>query len=76
MSTDIEKLYENLLQLSDNERAEMAASLIDSLDTTRDSNVEASWEKEIERRLKEIDEGAVEMVSWPDARRMILKDSD
>ncbi|MCB0324720.1 MAG: addiction module protein [Bdellovibrionales bacterium] len=76
MSTDLEKLYQNLLTLSDKDRAEMAASLIDSLDSVRDADVEAAWENEIERRLLEIDQGTVKMISWPDARRMILRDSD
>lgn len=76
MSTDIEKLYEDLLQLSEDERARMAVSLIDSLDSVRDSAVEAHWQAEIAKRLSELDNGSVETVPWPDARRMILKDKD
>ncbi len=76
MSTNIEKLYEDLLQLSEDERAQVAASLIDSLDPVRDSNAGAAWEAEIERRLAELDNGSVKIVSWPDARRLILKNTD
>ena len=76
MSTEISKLYQDILKLTDDERAEMAASLIDSLDHVRDSAVEDTWEAEIQRRLAELNNGSVSTVPWPDARRLILKDSD
>ena len=76
MSTEMNKLYQDILKLPDDERAEMAASLIDSLDNVIDSAVEASWESEIQRRLSDFNNGSVSTVPWPDARRLILKDAD
>ena len=33
-----------------------------------DQDIEAAWSKEIERRLAEIDAGAVELIPWEDVR--------
>jgi hypothetical protein len=46
--------------------------LLESLDTTGDAGAEAAWEKEIARRLKELDSPQPHLVSWSDARRQIL----
>lgn len=50
-------LKATLLQLSDNERAELAHLLISSLDDTIDADAEAEWDKELTKRVREIDEG-------------------
>lgn len=76
MINDIEKLYKDILTLPDDARAKMAASLIDSLDHVRDSDAEHQWEAEIRRRLLELDNNSVTPVSWLEARKLILKDSD
>jgi hypothetical protein len=44
-------------------------SLLDSLDQTVDADAESAWEDEIVLRLKELDEGKVELLSWAEARR-------
>jgi putative addiction module component (TIGR02574 family) len=33
-----------------------------------DQDIEATWSKEIERRLAEIDAGSVELIPWDDVR--------
>jgi putative addiction module component (TIGR02574 family) len=50
-------LKATLLQLSTRERAELAHLLISSLDDTIDADAEAEWDKELVRRVKEIEEG-------------------
>lgn len=45
------------------ERAELAGSLIESLDNTSDKSVEAAWDEEIDRRMKDLDSGRVQAVS-------------
>lgn len=65
------RLLENALQLSDQERADLAVSLIDSLDPAVDSDWEAAWDAEIERRVKELDEGSVKTVPWSDVRKRL-----
>jgi putative addiction module component (TIGR02574 family) len=76
MHTTAKQLYDNALALPESERAELAAWLIESLDTDVDDNVNAAWDDEIKRRIEELDSGAVTAVPWPEARRMILGLSD
>ena len=53
-------------------RAALAGTLIDSLDETVDTDAESAWEAEIVMRLKEIDEGKVNLVPWAEARARIV----
>ena len=46
-------------------------TLLDSLDETIDRDAESAWETEIVMRLKEIDEGKVNLVLWAEARARI-----
>jgi hypothetical protein len=43
--------------------------VLDSLGQTVDSDVESAWEDEILRRLKELDEGKVNLLPSAEARR-------
>ena len=49
MTTNAQKLFEQALTLGANDRAELAAQLLASLDEV-EPNVEAAWAAEIERR--------------------------
>lgn len=75
MTKDAEKLLENALALEENERALIAASLIDSLDPGCEAYANESWEREVMNRLKQIESGDTPMVTWTEARRLILKES-
>lgn len=72
MGSQATKLLEEALKLPPEVRAAMAGSLLDSLDTTVDADAEGQWEKEIARRLKDLDASPNRVVSWSDARRKIL----
>jgi putative addiction module component (TIGR02574 family) len=72
MGSDATKLLEAALKLPPEVRAAIAGSLLDSLDTTVDADAEAEWEREIARRLKDLDSSHPHLVSWSDARRKIL----
>ena len=63
------ELLKKALSLPDKERAALAASLIDSLDTTVDDGAEAAWQEEIARRLNEVETGKVKTVPWQEVRR-------
>jgi putative addiction module component (TIGR02574 family) len=65
-------LLKKALSLPVSERADLAGSLIESLDDTQDESVEAAWNEEIARRMADIDSGAVKPVSLEDARRRLL----
>lgn len=64
MVRDIAEFTREALTLPADARAELAGSLLDSLDTERDANVEAVWLDEVQRRSAELDSGAVSAVQW------------
>ena len=65
MSSTIEALEAEALQLTATERARLIERLIASLDI--DPEVEDAWAAEVERRNAEIESGAVSLISGPEA---------
>ena len=63
------ELLKHALNLPEKERAELASSLIDSLDPTVDPDTELAWQHEISRRLAEIENGTVKTIPWNEVRR-------
>jgi putative addiction module component (TIGR02574 family) len=62
MSDMLAELMRKAFQLSDTERAELALSLLESLDGPADPDVEEAWRLEIERRIGQIDRGEVQLI--------------
>ena len=71
MNTATQEILNTALQLPDKERADLAASLIESLDRPFDSDVQAAWAEEIRRRIADLDSGAVKAIPWDEARQAI-----
>ena len=69
MMQEAQKLLKKALALPDKERADLAGSLIDSLDDTFDENAEAAWQEEIIRRLEDVQSGKVKTTSWDQVRQ-------
>jgi putative addiction module component (TIGR02574 family) len=63
------ELLKKALTLPVAERAELAGSLIESLEETDDQSVQAAWDAEISRRMEGLDSGKVKPVSLEEARR-------
>ena len=63
------ELLKHALTLPDKERAELASSLIDSLDPTVDADAEIAWQEEVARRLEEVENGRVKTVPSEEFRR-------
>jgi putative addiction module component (TIGR02574 family) len=76
MNSVAKQLYDSALGLPDSERADLAASLIESLDAGADADVAALWDAEIARRVRDLDSGDVTTVPWAEARRQILGAAD
>lgn len=57
MSLDIKDIAHKALCLPPEERAELAHTLIESLDKSIDDDVNIAWEQEIEKRVNEIKRG-------------------
>ena len=71
MSEEISELLKRALALPAEARAALAGSLLESLDKTVDPAAEEEWQKEIARRIQELDSGKVKPVAWAEARRQI-----
>ncbi|VTT97016.1 Addiction module component, family OS=Rhodopirellula europaea SH398 GN=RESH_04772 PE=4 SV=1: Unstab_antitox [Gemmataceae bacterium] len=68
------ELLPSLLQLTPDDRAELAAQLLNSLDTGTDESADEAWGEEIARRIEEVRRGRVKPVPWAEARAQILAD--
>ena len=68
MTQEATELLQRALALSEEERAELASTLIDSLDTILDPSAEAAWQEEIARRAEELQSGKMKSVSWQTVR--------
>ena len=68
MERDVAEVLRDALALPTEVRAALIDSLISSLDQTVDAATEEAWREEIYRRLQQLDSGAVQLISWEDAR--------
>jgi putative addiction module component (TIGR02574 family) len=71
MTKEAAELLKKALTLPVSERADLAGSLIESLEDTQDESVVAAWDEEVVRRMSDIDSGSVKPVALEDARRRI-----
>ncbi len=67
------ELLQKALSLSDEERAALASSLLESLDAAVDEDVENAWQQEISRRIADLDSGKVKTVPWDEVRARISR---
>ncbi len=68
----VELLLEQALMLDEKARAAIAGALIESLEPRADPDAQAAWDPEIDRRVRQIDEGAVEMTPWSEVRKRLF----
>ena len=63
-----QRLLDQALELSADERAILAAHLWASLERESDPDVEAAWADEIRRRLARIESGEDQLIPWEEVR--------
>lgn len=73
MSGKGQRLLEEALTLPPTERADLAATLLDSLDEGGDEGVEKAWAEEIQRRVEDVESGRVKPIPWSEARERLLQ---
>ena len=71
MPKDAAELLKDALSLPPEGRAALADSLLESLDQEIDADAEQAWLEEIQKRLREIENGAVELLPWEEAERRL-----
>ncbi len=64
MGSSAKRLLNDALQLPEKDRGELAARLLESLDdvTEDPAEVRRAWELELERRVREVQDGTAELV--------------
>src|SRR5579862_3178666 len=62
MTQEAHELLQKALALPENERAELAGSLIASLDASVDQDVDAAWQQEVVHRLHDVQSGKVKTI--------------
>ena len=71
MAEQVSELLKKALALPPEARAALAGSLLESLDENVDASAEEEWNREIARRMEELDSRSVKPIPWADARRQI-----
>jgi len=71
MKREAAEILKDALALPTEARAALAGSLLESLDTEVDEDAEAAWATEVNRRLAELDSGAVKTIPWAEVRRRL-----
>lgn len=71
MSPEVSDLLKRALALPADERAALANTLLDSLETTNQS-VDEAWDEEVARRMEDLKAGKAVTVPWEQLRRELL----
>jgi putative addiction module component (TIGR02574 family) len=74
MARDLKELIREAVELPESDRATLAGVMLESLDPRPTPEIKAAWSREIERRVREIDEGTVELLDWEDIRTELFAD--
>jgi hypothetical protein len=74
MARDLKELIREAAEMPETDRATLAGVMLESLDPHPTPQIAAAWSKEIERRVREIEEGSVELLDWQDVRAEFLGD--
>ena len=75
MSPDVSDLLKRALSLPVEERAAFANTLLDSLEQI-DESVQEAWDREVARRIKDLEAGRAVTVPWEELRRKLLTIAD
>jgi putative addiction module component (TIGR02574 family) len=63
-----DEILDRALEQPETDRARIAEALIASLDVPADTETERAWQREVDKRLGEIDAGTVRCIPWEEVR--------
>ena len=72
MSREPSDILKEALALTPDARASLADSLLESLDQEFAAGASEEWEREIQKRIAEVEAGTVKTISWSDAREQLM----
>jgi putative addiction module component (TIGR02574 family) len=75
-SAAFDNLRSSVLSLSETERAQLACELVQSLDGTADADATEAWDKEIDRRVADIESGRAALIDRAEFNRRIRERLD
>ena len=73
MTGTVRKLLDDVLQLPENERLELASEIIASVDGPPDAGWTEAWLAELDRRVQAARERAESSPEWPEVQARILR---
>ena len=73
MGKSVAEIYKESFELNENDRAQLAGLLLESVESDPDQDVEQAWVAEIDRRLKSLDDGSATMIPWEEVKRRTHK---
>ncbi|WP_339134954.1 MAG: addiction module protein [Candidatus Electrothrix sp. GW3-4] len=73
--TVAEKILDSALKRPEAERAHIAEALLASLEAPLDREIWHAWQKEIDRRLNDIDSGAVNCTPWEEVKKRLYRNA-
>lgn len=71
MTQEANDVLKRALALPAEDRAELAGSLLESLDVGQDPDAETVWQQEVARRIQDLDSGKVKAIPWAEVRRRV-----
>ncbi len=71
MSAVFKQVIQNIGDLSSDEKALVAHCLISSLETRHDDSVDKTWGELANKRLLELESGAVKSISWKEIKKEV-----
>lgn len=73
MPREAAQILHEALALPPEQRAALADSLLGSLDTEVEADVEQAWREEIERRVESVRNGTATLVPWEEVQARLLQ---
>jgi putative addiction module component (TIGR02574 family) len=67
----VEKVFQEALALPREDRARLLEALQESLEPRDEAEWEAAWTPEIDRRLRDLDEGRATAISYEEFKRRV-----
>jgi putative addiction module component (TIGR02574 family) len=71
MPSKAQQVLREALALPPKARADIAGTLLRSLDATEDAGVDAAWAVEVEDRLREVESGEARLIPWERVQRRL-----
>jgi len=62
LSSSFDQILRAAMELPPDSRAMLAGHLLESLDQPEQMEIDAAWSEEIERRIRDVDEGRVKLI--------------